>query len=290
MSWIGNSGSPRWYDCDLRRFEEYLDHIQDSGATGAELVIHDGDADEYTSRVHVLRQDWEPVIRQYRERGFRLSVHGPLTPEFSPKRWREDPSGTIARYDSILRQVAEIADEQGGVILILHALTDTNLTLDDNERGTAEFLAAILERVVRFSDHVTVALELRAFRDVRPTAAATTRESVQRVVEQIHDERAAICWDIAHDLESRLALGEEWEDPDELFLRRVRHIHLHDLGPDDEPHYPPIVGRVPLQAADLLSNDIPRVMEVRWRMAQRVGDPWQVLRQSYEAVSARSLS
>jgi sugar phosphate isomerase/epimerase len=290
MSWIGNSGSPRWYDCDLGRFEDYLDHIQESGATGAEIVIHDGDADEYTSRVHVLRPDWEPVVRRYHSRGLSLSVHGPLTPEFSPKQWREDPSGTIGRYDSILQQVSEIAEEQGSVTLILHALSDTRLTLDDNELGTAEYLAAVRDRATRFSDRVTIALELRAFRDTRPTAAATTRESVLRVVKQVRDEHIGICWDIAHDLESRLALGEEWEDPDELFLRQVRHIHLHDLGPGDEPHYPPIVGRVPIHLANRLSDEIPAVMEVRWRMAERVGEPWYVLRQSYEAVSAMSRS
>jgi sugar phosphate isomerase/epimerase len=290
MRWLGNSGAPRWYNCDSELFHVYLDHIMDAGASGAEIVLHDGEADEYTARVHVLRSDWEQVIRDYRDRELSLSVHGPLTPEFSPKRWRDDPGGTIDRYQPVLQQVAELAQEQGSTTLILHALADPQLDLDHNEQGTSEFLSSILDRVTRWSEKVTIALELRAYREERASAAATTRESVAQVVRRVGDDRVGICWDIAHDLESRLALGQDWEDPDDDFLEMVRHIHLHDLGPEDEPHYPPVVGRVPQEPLHRLSDRIPVVMEVRWRMAQRRGDPWDVLRQSYDHVSARSRS
>jgi sugar phosphate isomerase/epimerase len=287
---LGNSGAPRWYDCDLERFPQYLDHLLSCGATAAEIVLHNGEADEFTSRVHVLRPDWERIITGYRDRGLSLTVHGPLSPEFSPKRWRDEPHTTISRYRPILQQVAEVAIDQNGTTLILHAAADSAETLAENERTTAAFLATIAEELERWTDNVTVAIELRAYRESRATAAATTRDSVLRVVDQSSHPNVAICWDVAHDLESRIALGQPWDEPDDVFLQRVLHVHLHDLGPNEEPHYPPLVGRVPLESALHRLENVPAVMEVRWRMAERLGHPWEVLRQSYEEVQARSRS
>jgi sugar phosphate isomerase/epimerase len=285
---LGNSGAPRWYDTDLRKFPEYLDLLEQCGATGAEIVLYDGDADEFTSRVHVVRPDWEQVIRGYRDRSLWLSIHGPLTPEFSPLQWRDEPERTRRRYQPILDQVSELAQEQGATTLVLHALTDPSRTLEQNERDTAAFLCEISNELGRRSGDVTVAIELRAFRDSRSTAAGTTRESVRRVVEQVNHPGVGICWDLAHDLESRIALGLGWEEPDTVFLSRVRHLHLHDLGPNDEPHYPPIVGRVRNEVAFEHLEHLPAVMEVRWRMAERLGHPWDVLRRSYQAIQERS--
>lgn len=287
---LGNSGAPRWYDCDLVRFPRYLKCLDECDATGAEIVLHDGDADEFTARVHVLRSDWEQVIRGYRERNLWLSVHGPLTPEFSPLRWRQDPERTMSRYRPILEQVAELAEEQGGANLVLHGVADSEADLKQNERATAGFLNAIADRLARRSDQVNVVIELRAYRQSRASAAATTRNSVLRVVELANHPNVGICWDLAHDLESRIALGHEWEEPDQVFLEKVRHLHLHDLGEDGEPHYPPIVGRVPLESAFEHLPGVPAIMEIRWRMAERMGRPWDVLRQSYHAVQARSRS
>lgn len=287
---LGNSGAPRWYDCDLDRFAEYLDLLEQVGASGAEIVLHDGDADEFTSRVHVLRSDWEHVISGYRDRGLTLSVHGPLTPEFSPMRWRDEPAETMRRYDPVLRQVAELADDQGSATLVLHAVTDPRSTLSENEQATAAFISEIAEQSHRHAHGVRLAIELRAFRRDRPTAAATTRESIMRVVERVGSDLVGICWDVAHDLESHIALGQTWADPSDSFTSHIVHLHLHDLGPDDEPHYPPLVGRVPLERTLTGLNHVNQIMEVRWRMAERLGHPWDVLRRSYDVVSSISRS
>lgn len=287
---LGNSGAPRWYDLDSNRFREYLDHVVESGASSAEIVLHDGDADEFTSRVHVVRSDWESITKGYRDRRLTLSVHGPLTPEFSPKRWKDDQDSTLARYLPILQQVADIAEDQGGATLILHALADNSGTQCENEHMTAAFLTSIADQLERYSSLVSIAIELRAFRQSRSTAAATTRESVLRVLNHVNHPRVGICWDVAHDLESHIALGQEWSVPDPLFLNRVRHVHLHDLGPEYEPHYPPLIGTVPLDSSIDHLTDIPIVMEVRWRMAERMGNPWDILARSYEEIQTRTRS
>jgi sugar phosphate isomerase/epimerase len=285
---LGNSGAPRWYDCDRQQFPAYLDLLEQCGATAAEIVLHDGDADEFTSRVHVLREDWEFVTRGYRDRDMRLYVHGPLTQEFSPLQWQADRAGTLACYVPILRQVAEIAADQDGTTLVLHGVADPSVDLEANERGTTAFLTAIVEEIGRWSDRVAVAIELRAFRPERFTAAATTRDSVLRIVQDADHPQIGICWDVAHDVESRIALGAGWQAPEQEFLQEVIHLHLHDLGHDDEPHCPPLIGRVPLHDALRVVPDVARIMEVRWRMAERMGKPWDVLAESYQAIRSNA--
>lgn len=281
---LGNSGAPRWYDCSLERFGAYLDLLGECSATSAEIVLHDGEADEFTSRIHVLRPDWEDVIQGYRYRGLDVFVHGPLTPEFSPLSWTHDPRETLARYQPVLHQVAEIAEDQGYTTLVLHGLADLDRDRAENERVTGHFLDTIAESLDRWTDKVTVAIELRAFRDVRPYAAATTRGSILRVVDYARHPSIGICWDVAHDLESHIIRSSPWKTPDRTFLERVRHLHVHDLGHDDEPHCPPTIGRVPIGEAISELPEIPVTMEVRWRMAERMGEPWEILRKSYDAV------
>jgi sugar phosphate isomerase/epimerase len=281
---FGNSGAPRWYEQSRERFRDYLSLLEECRATAAEVVLHDGDADEFTSRVHVVRPDWEAVIRGYRDHQIKISVHGPLTPEFSPLSWLEEPGVTLGRYRPVLEQVAELADEQGSTTLVLHGLAHSSFNLSENERLTAAFLDEIAGMLDRWTDRVTVAIELRAYRHTRPDAAATTRASVLRVAGLAEHPAVGVCWDVAHDVESHLALGILWQPPQPDFLDRVRHLHLHDLGHDSEPHCPPVTGRVPILEAMSSLPSIPAIMEIRWRMAERIGQPWQILRESYAFV------
>jgi sugar phosphate isomerase/epimerase len=281
---LGNSGAPRWYDCDQDRFLDYLDLIVECGARATEIVLHDGDADEYTSRVHVLRPDWDAIFQGYRKRELSVFVHGPLTPEFSANAWIEDRSAVLRRYDSILRQVAEIAREQGSTTLILHAATAPDSSLSSNEAHTASFLTDLADALFGLTDRARIAIELRAFRASRRTAAAATRDSVLRVVQELDHPDVGICWDVAHDFETSIATRSPWTMPDEEFMRRVIHIHIHDIGHDGEPHCPPLLGRVPIAKSLRAAPGVPAIMEIRWRMAERMGDPWSVLAKSYRAV------
>ena len=281
---LGNSGAPRWYDCDAARFPHYLDQIVAAGATAAEIVLHDGEADEFTSRVHVVRSDWESVIDGYRSRGLWVSVHGPLTPEFSARHWNTARRELLNRYQPVLRQVADLAEEQGATNLVLHAAADPALDLLGNERVTAEFVQSIGELIGRWSSRVNVVLELRAENSARPSAAALSRASVLRILNLVNHSSVGICWDLAHDMENAIATGSGWTRPPDAFLERVRHLHLHDLGEDGEPHCPPLIGRVPISDGPKLCPTVSAIMEIRWRMAERMGAPWEILAKSYQAV------
>jgi sugar phosphate isomerase/epimerase len=157
-----------------------------------------------------------------------------------------------------------------------------------NERGTSEFARHIAESLARYSEKAKVAVELRAEKRTRPTAAATTRDSVIRIVDQLDDALPGICWDVAHDFENFVMSGSEWNLPDPAFLSRVSHLHVHDIGDDGEAHCPLTIGRVPIENAITACNNVPVIMEIRWRMAERMGDPWDVLAESYRTVRNRT--
>jgi sugar phosphate isomerase/epimerase len=282
---LGNSGAPRWYDNDYSQFARYLEHLRYCGATATEIVLHDGPADLYTSRVHVLRDDWERVIAGYQDHGLSVYFHGSLTPEFAVARWSEERERLLKRYDSLLRMIASVAEDQGDTTLVLHGSGDPQRDLRENERTTVEFLTAISDKAMKHSSRIRIAIELRAFNDVKPTSAANSRESVSSIVENVNAPIVGICWDVAHDVENALKQGENWQLPDADFLSRITHIHVHDIADDGEPHSPLTIGRVPIHAALESRPSQPVIMEIRWRMAMRLGRPWDVLAESYRVVT-----
>jgi hypothetical protein len=146
---IGNSGAPRWYEMDLERFPEYIDHIHNSGATAGEIVLHHGHASDFTGRIHILRQDWDRVISGYRDAGLFLTIHGPLTPEFSLSAAAEDAEALIRRYHPVLDAAADVASDQGGTVLILHGAANPDL---DEARNEALSRSTILKRESQAGD------------------------------------------------------------------------------------------------------------------------------------------
>jgi sugar phosphate isomerase/epimerase len=287
---LGNSSAPRWYDDDLDRLDEYVAHVAACGATATEVVLHHGPADERTARVHVLEAEWEPVLRRYRDAELHVVCHASLAPEFSLSRWRKHRADLQVRFRQILAPVRALAADQGETVLVLHGAADAAASFAENERATIEFLGWAVEEVHGWNDPVFLAVELRATKPDRPTAAAASRSSALSIVSAVGSPRVGLCWDIAHDRENA-GVEPGWElVPPEEFLARVVHIHVHDIGPSGEAHYPLVTGRVRLEEAiaGLLSRGfaVPAVtLELRWRHAERLGHPWDVLRDSYATAS-----
>jgi sugar phosphate isomerase/epimerase len=110
------------------------------------------------------------------------------------------------------------------------------------------------------------------------------------LVEPFDDRYAGICWDVAHDWENDLSHGRAITEPDASFLARVAHVHIHDSAPDGSVHYPLGDGGVPWRGhlATLASAGYAGsvIMEIRYRYALAVGEPWHVLRDSYRAAES----
>jgi sugar phosphate isomerase/epimerase len=285
---LGNSGSPRWYSGEDRTLERYLDSLVAWGATSAEIVLHHGPFDERTARVHVIEPDWSETVSAYQRRGLAVQLHVSLDQRFATSRWRDDREGLMDEFEPILALASVIAESQERVVLVLHGASDQAATLDQNEASTAGLLDWLATRFETSSLPACAGLELGAAKDGRETATARARASVFGLVEQVASPQVGICWDLAHDRENSAREADWTERPSDEFLRRVVHVHLHDLDDQGMAHYPLLLGNVPFErqlAALAEVKSLPSLtMEVRWLCAVRMGEPWEMLARSYEAV------
>lgn len=285
---LGSSGAPRWYQGGPERLDAYIAALREWGATSMELPLHHGPADERTARVHVLEPDWDRMLARYRAAGLALQFHVSLDPRFATSRWLTDAEGLRREYRPLMRVAGEVAAEQGGAVLVVHGASDPRRGPEENREATIALLRWLAEESERGTATVRIALELRADRDYRPSAAAVSRQDVLEVVRAVDSPRVGVCWDLAHDRENA-AREPGWEPvPSPEFLARVIHVHLHDIDDAGEDHNPPVFARVPfpeqLDALARTGSLPPVTMEVRWRCAARLGDPWDLLGRSYRIV------
>lgn len=285
---LGNSGSPRWYTGPDHSFAGYLDHLTQWCSTSAEIVLHHGPYDERTARVHVIDPDWAVTVAGYQEHGIDVQLHVGLDRRFASSRWRDDRDGLRNEFEPILALAATIADRQEQIALVVHGASDTSASCEANDDATVGLLDWLASAFVTESLPVTAALELGAAKENLQTASARSRASVMEIVRRVGSDRVGICWDLAHDRENA-GSEPDWDVvPDDEFLRRVVHVHLHDLGDDGLAHYPLVLGNVPfgaqLSALSAIGPLPSLTMEVRWLCATRMGEPWSMLGKSYEAV------
>lgn len=290
MALLGNSGSPRWYQGGPERLDQYLANLHLWGATSTEMVLHHGPADERTARVHVLEPDWEPMIARYREIGVAIQLHASLDSRFATERWLDEPDSLREEFLPILAVARALTTEQGRVVLVVHGAADDRRSRQDNQTATVGLLTWLGNEVEKMPGQALIALELGATKLDCPNRVARTRESVLDLVQAVGSPKLGICWDLAHDLENA-AHDEGWATvPSPDFLKHVVHIHLHDLDAEGVSHYPLVTGRVPfpeqLQALARLGSLPSITMEIRWRCAERLGDPWDLLGQSYHVAAA----
>lgn len=284
---IGNASSPRWYDLALDRLDAYIEHLAKSGATSTELVLHRGPADEHIRRVHVLEEDWEAVFNRYRAHGFVCHAHAPLHARFKLNRWETDPEGMRADFLPVLNAITSFSERQGAAaVLVVHAASGVP--------GEQEISAGFLQwagSVLQTAGGATLAVELRMPRPAEPAGFDRSRASLAGFVRWLGHERVGICWDIAHDWESSAADPDWIDTPDADFLKLVTHVHLHDAGGDERMvHYPLQSGRVPWRQmlASLIESGFGGAitLEIRYRFALAMGEPWLVLAGSYDILAS----
>lgn len=281
---IGNAGAPRWYDLSDRRLDEYVDRLLAWGAGSAELVLHHGPADERTARVHVLEEEWQRVFERYRARGIVCHVHAPLHPRFKLDRWGNEKSELQAEMRPILRAVSEWSERQGAeAVLVIHGASGEPGAARD---ATAAFLDWASGELRSAGSGGRLALELRRPLTTNNDAFDRGRDAIVAFIERLGNERVGICWDVGHDWEGRSADSGWTEAPSPRFRRLVNHVHLHDAGGDlDDVHFPLQSERIPWrEMMEPLLDDGYRgaiTLEVRYRFALSMGDPWRVLGDSY---------
>jgi sugar phosphate isomerase/epimerase len=276
---IGNASAPRWYDLDLARLDGYIERIVASGATSTEIVLHHGAADEAVRRVHLLEEQWWPVIERYHSRDLLVHVHAPLHPRFKLSRWRSERDELRAELLPVLRAVAEITERQGEpCVLIVHGASGLD---------APAVTAGCLEWIAGEIGGARISIELRDAGRADAIAFDRSRDGLVELVEHAGIESLGICWDIAHDWESASVLPGWAERADPRFLAHVNHVHLHNVR--EIAHQPLQFGDVPWRSmlAPLLPDYRGAItMEIRYRCALALGEPWAVLQESYRTLTS----
>jgi sugar phosphate isomerase/epimerase len=154
---------------------------------------------------------------------------------------------------------------------------------------TRESLAEIAGRIERGQIGARIALELRHAKPGTAPWLDTSRSGMLEIVGPFLPKSIGICWDLGHDGENGRSERDWRPAPPRDFLDRVIHVHAHDAGPDGAVHYPLTTHRVPIaeQVHALIGHGYTGsiTLEIRYRYAAALGDPWEMMRRSHERMT-----
>lgn len=221
---------PRWLSA--LPLAEFLEPLQKAGLRGMEFLL-DSNQLEWP--------EFADLMRDCQKAGLRLSFHAPYAAYYSlagfsiPER-RE----TIQRLIHPLLELGQSfsAANPGLPLVVVHGARSKTASREQLLEDTRQFLswAAASYPGLRF-----------ALENLNPAApdevkVGDRREEVLRVVQELDHPRVGICWDMGHDyLQNSLRL------PEEAWLKKVIHVHIHDVNEEGQDHYPLVYGRVPVQ-------------------------------------------
>jgi len=221
---IGFSMHPRWaYGATLAGF---LEPLRTAGLGALEFVLDDNDADW---------PQFGPLMERCQRLGFVSCFHAPYRSPYTVTGFAGRGQAQVqADYAPML----DIAARFGPATVVVHGAHSAIRPRPELVADTAAFLRWALDRY----PSLTLALENLTLDPGRTKIGAGNRDELLRIVEEIDDPRLGICWDLGHDV-----MNDCYDLPDEIWLRRVCHVHLHDVNEQGVDHYPLIYGRTPYE-------------------------------------------
>jgi len=278
---IGAAAAPRWWSMDPTRRPAYLDHLAASGATSVEFIVHHGAASRDPASVHLDRSEWASAVAEAVARGLHVDVHNSLEPRFRLERWDAERSGFSDDVAPVLDLLADIEQRQGAApALVVHAAVDC-LQPEATTAGALRWMTAELERR-RAS--ATVCLELRAGSGVSDVRLDRDRQRLTAFISELAHPSVGLCWDVANEWLTFNRVVRPYPGTNGPLPRCLRHVHLHSAIADGLLHAPLADGNVPW--AEALTSLVDNgwcgsvTLEIRYRLAHDVGDPWTVLADS----------
>ena len=222
-SLVGFNIHPRW--AFGKTLVGFLEPLRAAGLSALEFELWPNDP------------DWPrflPLMEECQRLGFILCFHAPFRQPYTATGFAGQGRMKVeAAYAPML----DIAARFGPATVVVHgAHSDTR----PHEQLYADTVAFLEWALARYPS-LTFALENLTPRPRRVKIGAE-RAEVLRIVEEISGARLGICWDMGHDV-----LAGRLNTPDAAWLRRVCHVHVHDVDEQDIDHYPFIYGRTPYQ-------------------------------------------
>jgi sugar phosphate isomerase/epimerase len=190
--------------------------------------------------LNLATPDWPEIdnlVRACRALGFRLSFHAPYKGPYNPAGFSGSRRQALERlFAPAVSYAAAIARREGLTPLVVHGAKG---------EGARESLACDTEAFLAWIEgqepNLCPALELRV-REHDMVKIGDSKADLMAIISRWRMPRGGICWDLGHDARN----GSESVPPG--FLERVGHMHVHDLSPDGEDHYPLLFGNVSYRA------------------------------------------
>ena len=286
---IGAAAAPRWWGIEPAGLPAYLVHLVATGATSVELIVHHGSATRDPSSVHLDRRDWGPALDEAERVGLHVDVHNSLDPRFRLARWSSDRVGLQGDLVPIVDLLAEVGRRQTHPpAFVVHAADGCR----DARSVTGDVLTWIAAELEARRSTAHLCVELRAADGSNDQRFDRDRDRLIGFVDGLDSPRIGMCWDIANDWLTARRTCRPLELPT-LMPSCVRHGHLHDAAVGGLLHAPLGEGSVPwVEAMTLFAGahgDMSVTLEIRYRLAHEVGDPWTVLGDSVRrALSVRN--
>ncbi|MBE9471734.1 MAG: TIM barrel protein [Chloroflexi bacterium] len=222
---VGFNMHPRWAFGEL--LPGFLEPLRAAGLRALECELWDGDPDW-------LR--FLPLMEECQRLGLKLCFHAPYRGSLY------NVSGFAGEkrveIKTAFARMLDVAARFAPAPVVFHGARSATESHDALYADTVAFLEWVLD---------CYPLLVPALENLGPNPRlvkiGTSRIDILNIVERIGDPRLGLCWDMGHDV-----LAGRPSIPKEAFLRRVVHVHVHDVDEHGTDHYPLLYGRVPYRA------------------------------------------
>ena len=224
---IGFSMHPRWVGED--GLEAFLTPLRSVGLSSLEFEL-----DSHLEMWDETRKLMEQCVNL----GMDLCFHAPYRLPHRIAGFSGKGKGLIQQdYRSMLDIASEWAKRSGGLkTVVFHGARGEQEPHSQLFTDTRDFCSWLLESF----PELRFALENNNPKESKVTKIGVTREEVLGLVIEFKSPRLGICWDMGHDYLAHRddALAPNW-------LKRIIHVHVHDVDVQENDHFPLVFGKVP---------------------------------------------
>jgi sugar phosphate isomerase/epimerase len=145
--------------------------------------------------------------------------------------------GILENYQPMLAIAQRWADRSGKLLnVVVHGAKSLESEIASLKADTLQFLSWCLAEF----PGLRIAFEIAGPAEPGDIKIGGDRAGIWEVISAFDNARLGICWDMGHDhLNGASAL------PDLEWLKKVIHVHVHDVDEKGIDHYPLVFGRVP---------------------------------------------
>lgn len=220
---LGLNMHPKWLEGGPP--EDFLLPLREAGLTVLEFPMR------------LLASDWDEMdalVSACRRLEFDVSFHAPYGGSYNVARFLGAEQESAKRlFDPVIGYAAAIASEDGPTTLVVHG-AEGHSGREELKAATVSFIDWLWERAPQLEP----ALELRA-RESDAVKIGDRKVDLLEIIARSGNPQLGICWDLGHDAVNG------WSECPPGFVERVSHVHVHDLSPSGEDHFPLLFGNVP---------------------------------------------